>query len=235
MQRSKVNKFLIILEPLFIIGAFALLVLAAAYQIEQTALLSTVIIIFAMIPFFARFEYSKPKPRDIVPIVVLSAIASLGRLLFGPLPHFKPVSAIIIVSALAFGPQAGFMTGALSALGSNMFFGQGPWTPWQMFSWGLVGYLAGLLNKTPLFKHKLPVLIYGFISGFLYGWIMNIWYVIGFIKPITTTAVVGAYAASFYFDLTHAIATVVFLIPILGPWGKKLRRIKLKFGLMGDK
>ena len=235
MQMSKVSRILRFLEPLFIIEAFALLILAAVYEVNQTALLSTIIIMFAMIPFFARFEYSKPQPRDIVPIVILSVIASLGRMIFAPLPHFKPVSAIIIVSALSFGPQAGFMTGALSALGSNMFFGQGPWTPWQMFAWGLVGYMAGLLNKTPLFKHNIPILLYGFISGFLYGWLMNIWYIIGFIKPITKIAIIGAYVASFYFDLTHAVGTVVFLIPILVPWGKKLKRIKRKFGLMGDK
>lgn len=234
MEINKGSKILLALEPLFMIGAFALLILTAVYEIEQTALLSTVIIILAMVPFFARFEYSKPKPRDIVPIVILSVIASLGRILFGFLPHFKPVSAIVIISALAFGPQAGFMTGALSALGSNMFFGQGPWTPWQMFTWGLVGYLAGLLNKTPLFKYKVPILIYGFISGFLFGWIMNIWYIIGFIKPITKTTIISAYIASFYFELTHAVATVVFLIPILVPWGKKLNRIKIKFGLMED-
>lgn len=232
---SKLSKTLRIVEPLFLISAFTLLILTAYYEIEQMALLSTVIIVIAMVPFFARFEHTKPKPRDIVPLVVLSTIASLGRLLFGPLPHFKPVSAIIIISALSFGPQAGFMTGALSALGSNMFFGQGPWTPWQMFTWGLVGYLAGLLNKTPSFKHKIPILIYGFISGFLFGWIMNLWHIIGFIKPITKTAIIGAYVASFYFDLTHAVATVVFLIPILVPWRKKLNRIKVKFGLMGGK
>ncbi|MPW27236.1 ECF transporter S component [Alkalibaculum sp. M08DMB] len=228
----KSRRLLIIAEPVVMLLTPILLVFTTIYDIEQTALLSSLIIIFAMVPFFARFELSKPKPRDIVPLVVLSVIAALGRVAFAPIPHFKPVSAIVIVSGLSFGPQAGFMTGALSALASNMFFGQGPWTPWQMFTWGLVGYLAGLLKKTFLFKKPIFIYIYGFLSGFMFGWIMNIWYIIGFIKPITSTTVVGAYIASFYFDVTHAVATVVFLIPILIPWQKKLNRIKLKFGLM---
>lgn len=220
------------IEPFFLIGAFVLLFFTAAYDIEGTALFSVLIIVAAMVPFFARFEHSKPQPRDIVPLVILSVIASLGRVIFVFIPNSQPVSAIVIVSALSFGPQAGFMTGALSALTSNMFLGQGPWTPWQMFSWGLIGYFAGKLNNTFIFKYRINVYFYGFIMGFVYGWIMNIWYVIGFIKPINWTTIGTAYIASFYFDLSHAISTVVFLIPILVPWGKKLERIKAKFGLV---
>lgn len=229
---SLIGRIAKILEPFILIGAFVLLFITAIYDVEMTALLSTVIIIAAMIPFFARFEHSKPQPRDIVPLVILSVIAALGRVIFVFIPNGQPVSAIVIVAALSFGPQAGFMTGSLSALASNMFLGQGPWTPWQMFSWGLIGYFAGKLNNTPLFKHKIAIYIYGFVMGFIYGWIMNIWYVIGFVKPINMTTVGAAYLASFYFDLSHAISTVIFLIPILIPWGKKLTRIKIKFGLM---
>ena len=104
-----------------------------------------------------------------------------------------------------------------------------------MFAWGFIGYLAGQLKKSPIFKFKKAILGYGFLSGFIFGWIMNLWYIIGFINPISWQSILASYVASFYFDLTHGIATVVFLIPILGPWTKKLERIKTKFGLMGDR
>lgn len=82
-------------------------------------------------------------------LVVLAALAAAGRILFAPIPDFKPVSAIAIIAGVVFGRKSGFMVGALAALASNFFFGQGPWTPWQMYAWGLVGYGARLLAAIP--------------------------------------------------------------------------------------
>jgi len=219
-------------EPLILALTPVLLFLTAILDVEQTAILTIGIGVMALLPFLLRFEKRRPQARDIVPLVVLSVIASLGRVVFVAIPSFQPVSAIVIVSGLAFGPQAGFVTGALSAIVSNIFLGQGPWTPWQMFCWGILGYLAGALNRTRLFRHRLAIYIYGFIGGFVFGWIMNVWFVIGFVKPITTETVLAAYVASFLFDLSHAVSNVLFLGAILVPWKKKLDRIKLKFGLI---
>ena len=84
-----------------------------------------------------------------MPTVVLAALAAAGRILFAPIPDFKPVSAIAIIAGVAFGRKSGFMVGSLAALASNFFFGQGVWTPWQMYAWGLVGYgdLSGGANR----------------------------------------------------------------------------------------
>ena len=221
-------------EPLVLVLIPVLLVATAVLGGEQTALLTIGIGVLALVPFLLRFEKRRPQARDIVPLVVLSVIASLGRVVFAAIPNFQPVSAIVIVSGLAFGPQAGFGTGALSAVTSNMFLGQGPWTPWQMFSWGLLGYLAGKLENTRLFRHKTAVYIFGFIGGFIFGWIMNVWFVIGFVSPITKETVLAAYAASLSFDFSHAMSNVLFLVAILVPWRKKLDRIKLKFGIIDD-
>jgi energy-coupling factor transport system substrate-specific component len=225
-------KILKILEPVLLIFFLFLLVFTALKGVEQTALLSVLFIILSMLPFFLRFEHSRPKPRDIVPIVVMSLIAALGRLAFTFLPGFQPVTAIVIITGIVFGPQSGFMAGALTAFTSNMFMGQGPWTPWQMLGWALTGYLAGILKKTPIFKKKIFIYIFGAIISIIYGWFLNIWVVVGFVKPITWQAVASTYALSIYVDILHAVSTVAFLILTLGPWERKLSRIKTKFGLI---
>lgn len=231
-MHSRLSK---IMQPMVLILSAALLVLTALLQVEQIALISIVIVVFAMTPFFLRFEYSKPKPRDIVPIVVLSVIAALGRTIFAFVPNFQPVTAVVILTGIVFGSQAGFLSGALSALVSNMFLGQGPWTPWQMLAWGLAGFLAGAMQKTWVFKKNISVYIYGFMISWFFGWLMNVWHVIGFVHPVTWKAIIGVYAASSYFDFSHALSTVICLVLILNPWRKKLCRIKRKHGIVsGD-
>ena len=135
-----------------IVAIFATPVVLAACAIanfNQTALLTLVVVLASIGVFFASYEASRPRLRDIMPTVVLAALAAAGRILFAPIPDFKPVSAIAIIAGVAFGRKSGFMVGALAALASNFFFGQGPWTPWQMYAWGLVGYGAGLLAMVP--------------------------------------------------------------------------------------
>lgn len=135
-----------------IVAIFATPVVLAACAIanfDQTALLTLVVVLASIGVFFASYEASRPRLRDIMPTVVLAALAAAGRILFAPIPDFKPVSAIAIIAGVAFGRKSGFMVGALAALASNFFFGQGPWTPWQMYAWGLVGYGAGLLAMVP--------------------------------------------------------------------------------------
>lgn len=139
----------IILEVLSICATPAILVVCALTSTDQTALLSLVVVLASLGVFFAAYESSAPRLRDIMPTVVLAALAAAGRILLAPIPDFKPVSAIAIIAGVVFGRKSGFMVGALAALASNFFFGQGPWTPWQMYAWGLVGYGAGLLAAIP--------------------------------------------------------------------------------------
>ena len=143
MMQHKISAVLLfLLVPAAMIACILL-------QSLQTALLSTLVLLAALTPFFLAFERQKPRPRDFMPVVVLTALSVTGRLLFAALPNFKPVSAIVILAGVCFGRQSGFLTGALSALVSNLFFGQGPWTPWQMYAWGLMGALPLLsTNET---------------------------------------------------------------------------------------
>ena len=110
-------------------------------------IISLLIILYLMLPFFAAFESRRPQPRELVIIAVMCAVAIGGRLAFFWLPQFKPMTAVVILSGIAFGRQTGFLTGAVTAFVSNFYFGQGPWTPWQMFALGLTGLISGLILK----------------------------------------------------------------------------------------
>ncbi|MFR1638670.1 MAG: DUF6580 family putative transport protein [Eggerthellaceae bacterium] len=163
---------------------------------------------------------------------MLGALAAAGRILFAPVPDFKPVSALCILAGAVFGRRSGFMVGALAALVSNFFFGQGPWTPWQMYAWGLVGYLAGVLADRGWLARTPVLCSYGFLSGLLYGLLLNSWYIVGFVHPITWPAVVAAYAVALPFDAVHGAATAAFLLILYAPWRRKLERIKRKHALV---
>ena len=221
-------------EAAAILAVPVVLVACAVAGIDQAALLTLAVALASIVVFFASYEASRPRLRDIMPAVVLAALAAAGRILFAPIPDFKPVSAIAIIAGIVFGRKSGFMVGALAALASNFFFGQGPWTPWQMYAWGLVGYAAGLIAQTGAFeRHPAAVYAYGFASGLLYGAILNAWTILGFVHAQAAGApgVLAVYAAALPFDLTHCVATAAFLAALYAPWKRKLHRVKAKYGL----
>jgi hypothetical protein len=108
-------------------------------------LLSVGIILVALAVMVVRFEGRRPRAREVVTLSVLTALAVAGRAAFFMLPQFKPVAALVIIAGVALGAESGFLVGALAAFTSNFIFGQGPWTPFQMLGFGLIGMLAGLL------------------------------------------------------------------------------------------
>jgi uncharacterized membrane protein len=202
---------------------------------RQYYLISVAILADTMLPFFCIFGGRKPKAREIVLICSLAAIAVVGRMAFFMLPEFKPSAAIVIISAVCLGPESGFLVGALTGFASNFFFGQGPWTPWQMFSFGLVGFLAGLLyrKKKP---DKFSVCLYGGLSVFLiYGGLMNFYSVLMSSSVINKQALAAIYLSGIPFDLVHAGSTVLFLFLIEKPMTEKIMRIKVKYGLINEK
>ena len=106
------------------------------------------VIIYAMIPFFMVFERRKPKAREIVLIAMMAALTTVIHLFFHMTVPIKGGTAMVIISGIALGPEAGFLIGALSRFVCNFYMGQGPFTPWQMFCWGILGFLAGMVfNK----------------------------------------------------------------------------------------
>lgn len=196
--------------------------------------ISLVIVLYTMLPFFMIFENRNPKVREIVIIAVLSAIAVAGRAAFFMLPQFKPVVAIVIITGVTLGAESGFLVGAIAGFVSNFFFGQGPWTPWQMFCFGIIGFLAGILFQKGLLKRdRLSLCIFGGLSTFfIYGGIINIGSLLIFTPKFSLRALVATYISGFWFDLVHSIATVVFLFVLSQPMIEKINRVKIKYGIM---
>lgn len=228
----KAARVLSLLEAPALVAVPLALGACAYFQVEQGALLTVVVALAAVAVFFASFEASRPALRQIMPTVVLAALAAAGRVLFAAVPDFKPVSAICILAGAVFGRRSGFLVGALAALVSNFFFGQGPWTPWQMYAWGLIGYLAGVLADRGWLDRTPVLCAYGFLSALLYGLLLNGWYVIGFVHPFSWPPVLIALGAALPFDALHGAATVAFLAALYVPWRRKLERIKRKYALV---
>ena len=198
--------------------------------------ISLAIAVYCMLPFFLIFEGRKPQARELLTIAVLVAIAVAGRAAFFMVPSFKPVVAVTIISAVCFGAESGFLVGALSMLSSNMLFGQGPWTPWQMFAAGIIGFLAGILfQKGWLKARKISLCIYGFLATvFIYGGIMNPASLVMTSYAITKRNLLAIYMSGLPVDLVHASATVIFLWVASKPMIEKLERIKVKYGMIEE-
>ncbi|MDR3278297.1 MAG: ATP-binding cassette domain-containing protein [Oscillospiraceae bacterium] len=194
---------------------------------------SLLIILETMLPFALVFESRKPQARELVIIAVLCAIAVAGRAAFFMLPQFKPVVALVIIAGVAFGGEAGFLVGAMTGFVSNMFFGQGPWTPWQMFAFGLIGFFAGVLFRKGLLRRAPASLaVFGaFATVIVYGGLMNPAMALMYQPSPTREMLFLAYLQGLPFDLVHAAATVTFLLAVSRPMLEKLDRIKVKYGL----
>ena len=196
--------------------------------------ISLLIIVYAIIPFLMVFERRQPKARELIVIAVLAAIAVAGRAAFFMLPQFKPVVAIVIIAAVCLGAEAGFLVGVTAGFVSNFFFGQGPWTPWQMFCFGIIGFIAGLLfQKGWLIRSRLALCLFGGAATLIiYGGIINIGSMLIFTGQFSWPALLAAYVSAIWFDVIHAVATVVFLFILSRPMIEKLDRIKVKYGLV---
>lgn len=218
---------LIVIPATMLLGIFVL-------DDRKYYFISLLIVIYTMIPFAMVFENRKPQARELIVIAVLAAIAVAGRAAFFMVPQFKPVVAIVIIAGVSLGAEAGFLVGAVAGFVSNFFFGQGPWTPWQMFCFGIIGFLAGIFFKKGLLKkNKLSLCIFGGLATFLiYGGIINIGSLMMFTSEFSLPALMTTYISGFWFDMVHAISTVVFLFFIANPMIEKLDRIKTKYGLI---
>lgn len=228
-KRTLFTAFLfLILVPATIIGGVVFL------DDRKYYFISLLLVVYTMIPFFMSFEGRKPQAREMILIAVLTAIAVAGRAAFFMVPQFKPVIALVIIAGVCFGGEAGFLVGAMTALISNFFFGMGPFTPWQMFCLGLIGYLAGILfQKGVMKKTKASLCIFGGLSTFIiYGGIMDLSSVLAWAGSISWELIGVTYAAGLAFNLVHSASTVIFLFLLAKPMMDKLERIKTKYGLI---
>lgn len=210
-----------------------LTVLAGALLLEQNRydIVMLLVAVLSIIPFFLRFEHKRQNVRELVLVAVMTALSVAGRFLFAPVPGFKPVTAIVIITGLYLGWEAGYLCGSLTALVSNLYFGQGPWTPFQMAIWGLIGLFAALLAKQ-LCASRILLCIYGVFSGVAYSAFMDVWSTLWYDGYLNIARYLALLITALPFMAVYAVSNVVFLLMLTGPIGRKLTRIKTKYGLL---
>ena len=191
------------------------------------------VLLECMVPFFLVFEGRKPQARELVLVASLCALGVAGRAAFFMLPQFKPVLALTIISGVALGGETGFLVGAMTMLASNVLFSQGPWTPFQMFAMGIIGFLAGVLFRRGwLRRSRAALCVFGAISAVLiYGGIMNPASALMWSNTVNWKIILSYYVTGIPVDLVRAVATFIFLWLGAEPMLEKLDRIKVKYGL----
>lgn len=210
-----------------------LTVLAGALLLEQNRydIVMLLVAVLSIVPFFLRFEHKRQNVRELVLVAVMTALSVAGRFLFAPVPGFKPVTAIVIITGLYLGWEAGYLCGSLTALVSNLYFGQGPWTPFQMAIWGLIGLFAALLAKQ-LCASRILLCIYGVFSGVAYSAFMDVWSTLWYDGYLNIARYLALLITALPFMAVYAVSNVVFLLMLTGSIGRKLTRIKTKYGLL---
>lgn len=198
-------------------------------------LTSTLILLEIMLPFFLAFEGRKPQARELVVVAVLCALAVAGRVVI-PIPNFKATYAIIMLSAIAFGPETGFLIGAMTALVSNFFFGQGPHTPWQMMAYGAAGLIVGFAHQEKWLKRKpMHMAFFGAILIVaVIGPILDTCTVFLLQTEITPASAAAQYLAGLPVNISQAIATFLVIRFLGEPLLEKLDRVKVQYGMMED-
>lgn len=198
-------------------------------------LTATLVLIETMLPFFLSFEARKPQARELVLTAVMCALAVASRVAV-VMPHFKPIFAVIMVAGMALGAEAGFMTGAMAAFASNFFFSQGPWTPWQMLSYGICGFLFGLLFHGKKQPNRFILAIWGFFFVVLVsGPLLDCATLFTTGSRISWKFAAMVFAAGFPNNISNGIATALTLVLLGEPLLKKLNRMTRKYGLMEQK
>ncbi len=226
VRQKKIIEYVIIFLLIPTIIALGTLV----FEDRKYAFITLAVTILACIPLLLTFEKRTDSTRKLIIIAVMTALSVAGRFLFALVPGFKPVTAIVVLTAIFFGGEAGFLTGALSAVLSNFMFGQGPWTPFQMLAWGMIGLVAGFLAR-PLRKSKILLSLYGIVAGAAFSMIMDIWTVVWYDDSFQPALYIAALLSSLPYTIMYAASNVVFLLAMIGPIGKKMERIQTKYGI----
>lgn len=204
------------------------------------AIVSALVALYAMIPFFVQFERRRPQARELVTLSVMIALAVASRAAFAFLPNFKPMAAIIMITGIALGPSSGFLAGAIGMLVSNFIFGQGPWTPFQMLSFGLCGFVFGWLAEKGVIRRSgwtMRQRVFISLGGFVFmlliaGPVLDTSSLMWMVSSITPESALAIYLAGVPMNAMQGIATFITLFLIGNAILGKLSRIKTKYGMM---
>lgn len=225
IKNKKVRDVLRITIPFVLIPSVAVLG-TVVFDERRHMFVSLFTAVLSLLLFIAGFEKKTTGTRRMVIVAVMIALSVAGRFI----PFFKPVTAITVITAIWLGGESGFLVGAFSALLSNFYFGQGPWTPFQMLAWGLIGLFAGFLAN-PLKKSRIALVVYGVISGIAYSFVMDIWSVIGYNNAFDWSLYAAAIVSAMPHTVLYSVSNSVFLWFMAKPFGDKLGRIKVKYGV----
>lgn len=226
MNKKKVIKYLILifLVPLTVILG------AILFDEKKQIWIALSVAVMSCIPFFMTFEKKEVSAERLVVLAVMVALSVAGRFAFSFVPHFKPITALVIITGMYLGAESGFLCGALSALISNFIFGQGPWTPFQMFSWGLIGFVAAILSGA-MKKSKIILSVYGALSGVVYSLIMDVMSALVFEEGFNFARYLSFVITSLPVSAVYAVSNIIFLLLLARPIGEKMDRLKTKYGI----
>ena len=228
MKRSQIVMFVMLLVVIP-----ATLLLGMKLPGRSYYLLSAIVAIEILIPFFMAFEGQKPQPRELVTVAVMAALVTIARVAV-PLPSFKPTYAVIMLTGIAFGPETGFIVGALGALGSDFFYGQGPFTPWQMMAYGMAGLLSGFAYQRNWLPRKNWVMgVFCFVCVVtLIGPLLDTSTVVIIATTFTWENMLPIYASGLPVNLTQGACSFLTMLFFGNAILEKLDRVRTQYGMM---
>ena len=225
IKSAGIRSFIKTSFPFIIIPVFTVLG-SALFDSGKHLIISLGVAVMTLLVFVSGYEKKKTGTRRMVIASVMIALCVLGRFI----PVFKPITALTIITGMYLGGETGFLVGSLSAVISNIFAGQGPWTAFQMLSWGLIGLIAGLAAN-PLKKSRVLLLAYGALSGIAYSFIMDIWTTLWYSGGFDTAVYLSALVTAVPYTVSYAVSNFVFLLFLAKPFGEKLERLHIKYGV----
>lgn len=191
------------------------------------------ILALTLVAGFAWYERSHPSSKVLALVATVAALAALGRIAFAPLPNVKPTTDIVLLAGYVLGGAPGFAIGAISALASNIVFGQGPWTPWQMGAWGFVGVMGAVLAATcGRDLGRWPLAIACMTAGFVYGAILDFSSWVTFSGSHTLDQLLAISATSLWFNVAHAVGNLVFCLAFGPVLVRALTRYRSRFDVV---
>ncbi len=203
---------------------------------KQYYLVSLLVIFLSIFPFFYSLERKKLQTRELVITASVTAIAVASRAAFFYLPNIKPMCAVLVISAVVFGAEFGFICGALSMLLSNFIYGQGMWTPFQMLAMGLTVFVIALIIRNFKIKNRFVAgIISGIICTVLYGVIVDLCSVFMMVSDYNLKSILSIYSSGVPFNIMHGAATALIVAVFMPSITEKLQRIKIKYGIFNEK